>query len=62
MIYDIVRKLKTGSTLHLTLKENNRLKLISGKSDFNLTYNTDEFPVLEDNMDEDYLEIHLLSF
>ena len=63
VIYDIVRKLKTGSTLHLTLKENNRLKLISGKSDFNLTCITpDEFPVLEDNMDEDYLEIPSFEF
>ena len=63
VIYDIVRKLKTGSSLHLTLKENNRLKLISGKSDFNLTcISSDEFPVLEDNMDEQYLEVPSYEF
>ena len=63
VIYDIVRKLKTGSTLHLTLKENNRLKLISGKSDFNLTcISPDEFPILEDNMDEEYLEVPSFEF
>ena len=63
VIYDIVRKLKTGSTLHLSLKENNRLKLISGKSDFNLTcISPDEFPVLEDNMDEQYIEVSSFEF
>ena len=63
VIYDIVRKLKTGSSLHLSLKENNRLKLISGKSDFNLTcISPDEFPILEDNMDEQYLEIPSFEF
>ena len=63
VIYDIVRKLKTGSTLHLTLKDNNRLKLISGKSDFNLTcISPDEFPILEDNMDEEYLEVPSFQF
>ena len=63
VIYDIVRKLKTGSSIHLTLKENNRLKLISGKSDFNLTcISPEEFPVLEDNLDEEYLEIPSFEF
>ena len=63
VIYDIVRKLKTGSTLHLSLKENNRLKLISGKSDFNLTcISPDEFPVLEDNMDQQYIEVPSFEF
>ena len=63
VIYDIVRKLKTGSSLHLSLKDNNRLKLISGRSDFNLTcIPPDEFPVLEDNMDEQYLEVPSYEF
>lgn len=63
VIYDIVRKLKTGSTLHLSLKENNRLKLISGKSDFNLTcISPDEFPVLEDNIDQQYIEVPSFEF
>ena len=63
VIYDIVRKLKTGSSLHISLKDNNRLKLISGKSDFNLTcISPDEFPILEDNMDEQYLEIPSFEF
>ena len=49
--------------MHLSLKENNRLKLISGKSDFNLTcISPDEFPILEDNMDEQYLEIPSFEF
>ena len=63
VIYDIVRKLKTGSTLHLSLKDNNRLKLISGKSDFNLTcISPDEFPILEDNMDDQYIEVPSFEF
>ncbi len=63
VIYDIVRKLKTGSSIHLTLKENNRLKLVSGKSDFNLTcIAPNEFPILEDNLDQEYLEIPSYEF
>ena len=63
VIYDIVRKLKTGSSIHLFLQDNNRLKLISGKSDFNLTcIAPDEFPILEDNLDEDYITIPSFEF
>ncbi len=58
VIYDIVRKLKTGSNLHISLNDNNRLKVISGKSDFNLTcISADEFPVLEDDIEEEFVEI-----
>jgi DNA polymerase-3 subunit beta len=58
VLYDIVRKLNPGSNIHLAMQKNNRLKLISGKSDFNLTcLPVQEFPVLEDMMDDNYLEI-----
>ena len=39
------------------------IELISGKSDFNLTcISPDEFPVLEDNMDEQYIEVPSFEF
>jgi len=65
VLYDLVRKLPAGSSIHLNLKNDKRLKLISGKSDFDLTcLPASEFPVLEDTMETEYLEIktkHLLK-
>ena len=37
VLYDLVRKLPSGSNIHLNLQNDKRLKLTSGKSDFNLT-------------------------
>ena len=57
-MYDLVRKLPAGSNIHLNLQNDKRLKLISGKSDFNLTcLPASEFPILEDSIESDYLEI-----
>ena len=64
-MYDIVRKLPAGSNIHLNLQNDKRLKLISGKSDFNLTcLPATEFPILEDSIETDYVEVkskHLLK-
>ena len=58
VLYDLVRKLPAGSNIHLNLQNDKRLKLISGKSDFNLTcLPASEFPILEDSIERDYLEI-----
>ena len=58
VLYDLVRKLPAGSNIHLNLQNDKRLKLISGKSDFNLTcLPASEFPILEDSIESDYLEI-----
>jgi DNA polymerase-3 subunit beta len=65
VLYDLIRKLPAGSSIHLNLQNDKRLKLISGKSDFNLTcLPASEFPILEDSIESDYLEIkskHLLK-
>ena len=65
VLYDIVRKLPAGSNIHLNLQNDKRLKLISGKSDFNLTcLPATEFPILEDSIETDYIELkskHLLK-
>ena len=65
VLYDIVRKLPAGSNIHLNLQNDKRLKLISGKSDFNLTcLPATEFPILEDSIETDYVEVkskHLLK-
>jgi DNA polymerase-3 subunit beta len=58
VLYDLVRKLPAGSNIHLNLQNDKRLKLISEKSDFNLTcLPASEFPILEDSIESDYLEI-----
>ena len=65
VLYDLIRKLPSGSSIHLNLQNDKRLKLISGKSDFNLTcLPASEFPILEDSIESDYLEVkskHLLK-
>ena len=65
VLYDLVRKLPSGSKIHLNLHNDKRLKLTSGKSDFNLTcLSASEFPILEDSIESDFLEIkakHLLK-
>lgn len=65
VLYDLVRKLPSGSNIHLNLQNDKRLKLISGKSDFNLTcLPASEFPILEDSIENDYVEVkakHLLK-
>lgn len=65
VLYDLIRKLPAGSSIHLNLQNDKRLKLTSGKSDFNLTcLPASEFPILEDSIESDYLEIkakHLLK-
>ena len=60
VLYDLIRKLPAGSSIHLNLQNDKRLKLISGKSDFNLTcLPASEFPILEDSIESDYLEVKL---
>ena len=65
VLYDLVRKLPSGSSIHLNLQSDKRLKLTSGKSDFNLTcLPASEFPILEDSIESDYVEVkakHLLK-
>ena len=58
VLYDLIRKLPAGSSIHLNLQNDKRLKLTSGKSDFNLTcLPASEFPILEDSIESDYLEV-----
>ena len=53
-LYDIVRKLPSTSQLNFALKDETKLKLISGMSDYELTcLSPNEFPILEDNIEEE---------
>ena len=53
-LYDVVRKLPPSSKLNFALKDQSKLKLISGMSDYELTcLSPDEFPILEDNINEE---------
>ena len=62
-LYDIVRKLPSNSQLNFALKDESKLKLISGMSDYELTcLSSNEFPILEDNIEEEPTVIGSKSF
>jgi len=52
VLFDILRKISSGSDINFDLKSKNKLSLNSDKSDFNLLcLPTDNFPSFEDNFD-----------
>ena len=57
ILYDILRKLDANSEVEFSL-ENNKLKLISGKSKFNLfCMSSNDFPLSEENISQKTFEI-----
>ena len=62
-LFDIVRKLPSNSKIHFALLDQKKLKLVSGMSDYELTcLSADEFPILEDNLDNESITIDATSF
>ena len=62
-LYDVVRKLPSSSQLNFALKDESKLKLISGMSDYELTcLSPNEFPILEDNIEEEPTVIDQSNF
>ena len=62
-LFDIVRKLPSNSKIQFTLLDSKKLKLVSGMSDYELTcLSADEFPILEDNLENESINIDTSSF
>ena len=58
VLYDILRKLPSNTNVELNLLNNNRLKLVSGNSKFNLLcLPSDNFPLSEENDDQKKFEV-----
>ena len=50
ILYDILRKIETNAKVELSLQSANKLKLVSGKSQFNLLcLSSDNFPLSDEN-------------
>mgnify|MGYP001232797607 CR=1 FL=1 len=63
VLYDILRKLESGSKVELSLQGANKLKLVSGKSKFNLLcIPSDNFPLSDDKIDLKAFEISSQKF
>jgi len=53
ILYDILRKLETNSTIELSVQETSKLKLTSGNSKFNLLcISSDNFPLSDEKFDQ----------
>ena len=58
ILYDILRKLETNAKIELSLQNENKLKLVSGNSEFNLLCMPSEnFPLSDDNIKQNTFEI-----
>jgi len=58
ILYDILRKLKSNSKVELALLNQNKLKLVSGNSKFNLLcMPSDNFPLAEEDINQEKFEI-----
>ena len=58
VLYDILRKLQPNANVELNLLNNNRLRLISGNSKFNLLcLSSDNFPLSEEDVGEKKFEV-----
>ena len=58
ILYDILRKLQSNSKVELSLQNENKLKLISGNSKFNLLCTpSDNFPLSEEDINKDGFKV-----
>ena len=58
ILYDILRKLQSGSKVELTLLNSNKIKLVSGNSKFNLLcMPSDNFPLSDEAVDQKSFEV-----
>ena len=58
ILYDILRKLEPNAKVELSLQNVNKLKIISGKSKFNLLcISPNDFPISEDDIKQKPFEI-----
>ena len=58
ILHDILRKLESNSKVQLSLQSINKLKLISGNSEFNLLcMPSDSFPLTEESFDQKFFSV-----
>ena len=58
ILYDILRKLQSGSKVEIALQSSNKLKLVSGNSKFNLLcIPSDNFPLSDEDINQTSLEV-----
>jgi len=58
ILYDILRKLESNSTVDFSLQDINKLKLVSGNSRFNLLcISAENFPLSEEKFDQKIFEV-----
>ncbi len=58
ILYDILRKLQSASKVELSLQSENKLKLVSGNSKFNLLCTSpDNFPLSEEDINQENFEV-----
>ena len=58
ILYDILRKLKSGAKVELVLQNVNKLKLVSGNSKFNLLcIPSDNYPLSDEKIDNENFEV-----
>ena len=58
ILYDILRKIETGAKVELSLQSANKLKLVSGKSKFNLLcISSDTFPLSDEDIQQKNFEV-----
>ena len=58
ILYDILRKLQSGTKVELNLTNPNKLKLVSGNSKFNLLcIPSDNFPLSEEDINQKSFEV-----
>ena len=58
ILYDILRKIESGAKVELSLQSANKLKLVSGKSKFNLLcISSDTFPLSDEDVQQKNFEV-----
>ena len=58
ILYDILRKIEPNAKIKLSLQSTNKLKLVSGNSQFNLLcLSSDNFPLSDENIDQQTFEV-----
>ena len=63
VIYDIIRKIPTGNKINLSTSENNKLKIKSEKSIYNLNcIDPSEFPLLDENFNDNEFSLNSKEF
>ncbi len=63
VIYDIIRKIPSGNKINFSTSENNKIKIKSDKSTYNLNcIDASEFPLINENFNENEFSLKAIDF